>query len=264
MAFMLKDSYTIEDLLAIMALLRGEGGCPWDREQTHQSIRQNFIEETYEAVEAIDSGDTALLREELGDVLLQVVFHTRMEEEQSSFDFGDVCNDICKKLIVRHPHIFGDGKADTAKEVLSNWEDIKKQTKGQTTQTEVLENVPRVLPALMRSAKVQHRAAKVGFDYPDVERAFRDMRSEVEELDQAIKEQSSAHILEELGDLLFSVVNVARFLEIDPEYALGKACDKFIHRFSVVEGLAKDRGINMPGSSIELLDTLWREAKIKE
>lgn len=264
MDFKQKKQYGMDDLLHIMELLRAPGGCPWDREQTHQSIRKNFIEETYEAVEAIDTGDTALLKEELGDVLLQVVFHTQMEHEQGRFSFDDVCDGICKKLILRHPHIFSDTLAATSAEVLRNWEDIKKQEKQHTTQTQVLSSVPRTLPALMRSEKIQHRAAKVGFDYPDAHRAFADMCSEVEELEQAMESGKQEAVFEELGDLLFSVVNVSRFVSVDAEHSLEKACDKFTARFEQVELLAGSRNIDMSKAGIDLLDILWQEVKNKE
>lgn len=264
MEFLQKSNYSIDDLLRIMQLLRSPGGCPWDKQQTHQSIRKNFIEETYEVAEAIDNNDSELLKEELGDVLLQVVFHAQMESENGTFDFNDVADGICKKLIIRHPHIFSDVVADTPQEVLRNWEDIKQKQKGQKTQSEALNSVPKTLPSLMRSEKVQHRAAKVGFDYPDWKRAFLDMRSEVEELDEAVCEGKRDLIEEELGDLLFSVVNVSRFLKVDPERALEKACDKFIARFSKVESLASQRGIEMASAGIDLLDTLWGEVKNME
>ena len=246
-----------------MEILRGENGCPWDREQTHESIRGNFIEETYEAVEAIDKKDTALLREELGDVLLQVVFHACMEEEAGSFDFGDVVNDICQKLIVRHPHIFSDVTVKDTEEVLDNWEAIKNRVKGTKTQTERLEAVPKVYPALMRSQKVGSRAAKAGMDYQSAETAWKDLESELAELQEAVKEKSQEHIEEELGDLLFSVTNVARHLGIDSEYALTRSCDKFIKRFAAAEELAEEQGVNMKDASSAVLDQLWKEAKGK-
>lgn len=264
MDFLQKQSYGIEDLLSIMELLRSEGGCPWDREQTHESIRKNFIEETYEAVDAIDQRDMGLLREELGDVLLQVVFHTEMERELGTFDFGDVCDGVCKKLIHRHPHIFADVVAETPAEVLRNWDELKKREKRQATQAEVLRSVPRSLPSLMRSEKVQSRAAKVGFDYPDVAGALRDLRSEVDELCEAVGSGGREDMLEELGDVLFSAVNVSRFMGVDAEHALLRSCDKFIARFEQVERLAEQRDIDMPAAGIQELDILWREAKIQK
>ncbi len=261
MDFILKDRYHIDDLLKIVSILRSENGCPWDKEQTHESIRKNFIEETYEVIEAIDNSDAVLLREELGDVLLQVALHAQMEEETGTFSFDDVANDICKKLIVRHPHVFGNVQADNTEQVLKNWDEIKKKTKGQNSQTEVLRSVPKMFPALMRSEKVQHKAAKVGFDYPNFQWAFKDLKSELEELEQAISENNVQHQQEELGDVLFSVVNVARFLQVDPELSLSQSCNKFIDRFEQVERLAVQRGINMKESSMEELDQLWKEAK---
>ena len=259
--FQRKERYGMPDLLRIMEILRGENGCPWDREQTHGSIRGNFIEETYEAVEAIDKEDPVLLREELGDVLLQVVFHARMEEEAGSFGFGDVVNDICEKLIIRHPHIFSDVQVNGTEEVLSNWETIKNQVKGTKTQTERLEAVPRVYPALMRSQKVSGRAAKAGMGYVDTAAAWGDLESELRELREAIVQGDSDHVEEELGDLLFSAVNVARHLGIDSEYALTRSCDKFIRRFAEAERLAGEQGLEMKDAGPETLDRLWKEAK---
>lgn len=264
MQFEKKASYTIEDLLAIMQLLRAPDGCPWDRQQTHLSIRSNFLEETCEVLEAIDNRDAALLKEELGDVLLQIVFHAQIEREKGGFAFDDVCDGICKKLIVRHPHIFADIVANTPDEVLHNWEEIKKREKGQTTQTETLKSVPRTLPALMRSEKVQKRAARTGFDYPDVSGALRDLCSEVEELTEAIENGKHSAIEEELGDVLFSVANVARFVQVDSEQALGASCDKFIERFEKVEQIALSRKIDMRQADLAQLDQFWQEAKIKD
>lgn len=263
MDFQFKEKYSMEDLLKIMEILRSPQGCPWDREQTHESIRTCFIEETYEAVEAIDTGDSALLEEELGDVLLQVAFHAQMEAEAGGFDFSNVADGICKKMIVRHPHVFGDVQVDGSAEVLTNWDAIKKKTKSQKSQTEVLESVSVALPALMRSQKVQHKAAKVGFDWPDVGGALDKVGEELQELKEAMESGDQDHCREELGDLLFSVVNVSRFLNLDPEQSLSLACNKFIARFGQVERLAKERGVDMANSSLEELDRLWDEAKKK-
>lgn len=259
MTFLQKEHYNIEDLLSIMELLRTQ--CPWDREQTHQSIRKNFIEETYEAVEAIDKNDANLLREELGDVLLQVIFHTQIEKESGGFAFDDVCDGICKKLIFRHPHIFSDVVASTSDQVLSNWDSLKQVEKHQTTAIQTLQSVPRTLPALMRSEKVQHRAAKAGFDYSETDGAMQDLRSEVDELSQAIAAGTQAEIEEELGDLLFAAVNVSRFVEVNAEEALTRACDKFTTRFAEVERLATEQGIDMRAAGIHVLDDLWKEVK---
>jgi tetrapyrrole methylase family protein / MazG family protein len=259
--FQLKNTYNIDDLLNIMMILRSPGGCPWDKEQTHQSIRNCFIEETYEAIEAIDNEDPELLKEELGDVLLQVLFHSQLESEKNCFDFSDVVDGIAKKMIVRHPHVFGSTVATTSDEVLVNWDAIKKETKSQTTQTEVLQSVSKALPALMRSAKVQHKAAKVGFDWPDVSVALDKVDEETQELKEAIASGSQDDCMDELGDLLFSVVNVSRFLHVEPEQALSRSCDKFISRFQVMERLAKVRGIDINLSTLVELDLLWNEAK---
>jgi tetrapyrrole methylase family protein/MazG family protein len=259
--FEIKEHYQIQDLLQIMRILRGDDGCPWDREQDHDTIRKNMIEETYEVVEAIDRKDSDMLCEELGDVLLQVVFHARMEEEAGGFNFDDVCDGICQKLILRHPHIFGDVVAKTSEQVLNNWDEIKKKTKKQSTQTSVMNSIPRELPALMRAQKVQAKAAKVGFDWDDVSGAFDKISEETAELKQAISDGSTDAITDELGDLIFSVVNVSRFIDVDSEDALTRATDKFISRFSVVEKLAEEKGIDMKTASLEKLDELWNEAK---
>lgn len=256
-----KQRYDIGDLLKIMKLLRGGDGCPWDREQDHHSIRKNFLEETYEVIEAIDKEDPDLLKEELGDVLMQVVFHAQMEDEEGRFNFSDVCDGVCKKLIERHPHVFAEVTVENSKEVLANWDQIKRQTKGQNSTTETLKSVPAVLPALMRSEKVQHRAAKCGFDYPSIEYALKDLESEIIELKEAISEGNQAHIDEELGDLLFSVVNAARFTKTDAEEALTRSCEKFISRFEQVENMAVSDQIDMKQASIEELDKLWKKAK---
>ncbi len=261
MDFKRKDRYTIDDLLDIMRILRSPGGCPWDQEQTHQSIRNCLIEETYEAIEAIDNSDPELLKEELGDVLLQVLFHSQLESEADSFDFSDVVDGIAKKMVVRHPHVFGDTVVSNSDEVLVNWDVIKKETKNQTTQTEVLQSVSKSLPSLMRSAKVQHKAAKVGFDWPDISGALDKVEEETRELKEAIASGSQDDRMEELGDLLFSAVNVSRFLNIEPEQALSLSCDKFISRFQKMEQLAKERGVDMNSSTLDGLNLLWNEAK---
>lgn len=256
-----KSSYNFNDLVEIVKILRSPEGCPWDREQTHKSIRSNFIEETYEAIEAIDTDDMELLKEELGDVLLQVALHSEIESEIGTFNIDDVCDGVCKKLIVRHPHVFSNVIADTTDEVLKNWDAIKMQTKSQESQTQAILSVSRALPSLMRSTKIQQKAAKVGFDWDNVDGAFTKLCEEVEELKLAIKNNDKENQHEELGDVLFSVVNVARFLKIDSEHALYDACDKFTNRFSAVEQLALQRGIDMKTASLEELDSLWDEVK---
>lgn len=261
MDFEIKSKYDFKDLVDIMKILRSPDGCPWDRVQTHESIRQNFIEETYEAIEAIDTKDTELLKEELGDVMMQVVFHALMEEEVGTFDIDDVCDEVCKKLIVRHPHVFSDTVADTAEQVLTNWDKIKMQTKSQKSQSEVLGSVSKSLPALMYSQKIQHKAAKVGFDFEKTDDALDKVEEELCELKTAINNNDSENMSEELGDLLFSVVNVARFIKVDSEKALYDATLKFTDRFGKVEALCKERSIDMTKAPISVLDSLWEEVK---
>lgn len=261
MTFKEKNKYTFNDLVEIVKLLRAPDGCPWDREQDHKSIRQNFIEETYEVIEAIDTDDTELLKEELGDVLLQVVFHSIMEEEKNTFDINDVADGICKKLIIRHPHVFADVKADTTEKVLKNWDDIKMKTKSQKTQAQAMISVSKALPALMRSSKIQQKAAKVGFDWKNADGALEKLDEEVCELKEVISHGSSEQMEEELGDVLFSAVNVSRFIKCDAEKALYNACEKFISRFDAVEKLANERGINIKEASLDTLDDLWDQVK---
>lgn len=260
--FELKDCYDINDLVAIMRLLRAPGGCPWDAEQTHQSIKKNLIEETYEVIEAVNKDDKILLCEELGDLLMQVVFHSVMEEEADVFDFDDVADGVCKKLIERHPHIFGEVEVSGVDDVLTNWDAIKKKTKGQKTTTDSMSSVPRELPALMRATKLQKKAADVGFDWDDVSGALDKLEEEIAELRSAIEKKDKPNMDEELGDILFSAVNVSRFIKTDAEEALTAASDKFLNRFSLVEELAAERGIDMKSSSLEVLDSLWDEAKV--
>ena len=257
--FQYKDSYGVKDLEEIVRILRAPGGCPWDAEQTHQSIRRNFLEEAYEAVEAIDEGSPEHLEEELGDVLLQVVMHARMEEEAGRFNLDGVADGICKKLIYRHPHVFGDVSVSGTGEVLSNWEALKRKEKGQATNTDALEAVARSLPALWRAEKVQKKARKAGFDWPDVSGALDKLTEELSELKEAVA--NGGNVAEELGDLLFSAVNAARFLKVDPEDALNGATDKFIGRFRRVEAGAAGQGKAMEDMSLAELDQLWDRAK---
>lgn len=256
-----KDKYSINDLIDIVRLLRSEGGCPWDIEQTHQSIRQDFLEETCEVLEAIDLNDSELLCEELGDVLLQVVFHCRIEEENNSFKFDDICDGICKKLIIRHPHVFGEITVNSTDDVLENWDAIKMETKNQETYTETLESVAKSLPALMRAQKVGKRAMRAGMDFRSVEDAMVCISNENDELIQAVSTGDKSLIEEELGDLLFSCVNTARHLGIDAELALKNATDKFIKRFSMTENLLRSENIDMKSLPIEELDIYWNKTK---
>lgn len=259
--FNFKDRYGIDDLIEIVRLLRGENGCPWDREQTHKSIRMDFLEEVYEVIEAIDFDSEDMLREELGDVLLQVVFHSQIETENNSFNFSDVTDDICKKLIVRHPHVFGEISVESSEDVLKNWDRIKKDTKGQKTFTDTLKSVPRVFPSLLRASKLGKRASRANLDFKDAESAFTSLKNEVEELSEAINSGNTEHISEELGDILFSAVNVARKLDLNAEELLTKSNEKFISRFEKVEQIAIDNGENMQDLSPDKLDSYWNKAK---
>jgi len=258
--FQLKDRYNVQDLERVMELLRAPGGCPWDREQTHQSIRRNMLEEAYEVVEAIDEENPAHLQEELGDVLLQVVFHACMAQEKGWFNLEDVANGVVQKLVFRHPHVFGTGEAGDTAKALNTWDDQKKAEKGQKTAGDTLNAVARSLPALMRAEKIQDKARKAGFDLNETERAVEKLSEEVEELKQAIWEQSNTE--EELGDVLFAAAKVGRFLGHDSEEALHGTCEKFITRFCRVEEQLD--GTPMKEVPLERLEQLWKDAKAQE
>ena len=249
----------MDDLLKIMELLRAPEGCPWDREQTHQSIRRNMLEEAYEVAEAIDEDDPAHMKEELGDVLLQVVFHARMAQEAGRFDFGDVVDGVAQKLVFRHPHVFGTVTAHDSDGALTAWEAQKREEKGQKTAADTLDGVARSLPALMRAEKVQDKARKAGFDWDSVEPVLDKIAEEAVELKQAARD--NANVEEELGDLLFACVKAGRFLGLDSELALHAACEKFIRRFRRVEELA---GQPMSGLDVPALEALWQQAKGEE
>ena len=254
-----KPSYNFQDLQEIVGILRHPGGCAWDMEQTHASIRRNFLEEAYEVAEAIDEGDPEHLKEELGDVLLQVVFHTSIEEDAGRFDLDAVADGICKKLIYRHPHVFGTVEARDPDGALSAWDAQKRKEKGQSTAGDAMDSVARALPALTRAAKLQSKAAKAGFDWREVSPALDKLSEELEEFRRAVEEDSNAE--EELGDLLFAAVKAGRFAGVDGENALQKACEKFIRRFRAVEALAEGP---LDALDVPELETLWRRAKEQE
>lgn len=256
-----KQSYDIHDFRKILELLRGEGGCPWDAQQTHVSIRRNMLEEAYEAVAAIDSGDRDNLLEELGDVQMQVLFHARMEEEIGSFDFDDVCDAACRKLLYRHPHVFGDVTATNEQEALLAWDEMKRREKSQKTTAKAMEDVAETLPALWRAEKIQKKARKVGFDWPDWQGARDKISEELAELDDAIAQ--GGDVAGELGDLLAACVNLARFLDVDPEQALHGSCDRFVKRFDFMEQEAARQGKDLETMSLEKQEELWQMAKGK-
>ena len=260
--FTWKEHYDLNDFRQVIAILRHPGGCPWDQAQDHHSIRRNFIEEVYEACEGIDTENTELLREELGDVLMQVLFHASIEEDAGRFDIDDVADQAVKKLIFRHPHVFGTRAVDGVEQVLTNWDELKRQEKGQETYTDTLNSVARTLPALWRAEKVQRKAAKAGFDWPEVSGAFAKIDEESTELRAAAED--CTNVEEELGDLLFAVVNAARFLQVDPEDALNRATDKFISRFQRVEQGAAASGADLKELPLSTLESLWQQAKQQE
>ena len=255
----------IERLAEIIGILRKE--CPWDKVQTHESLRPGMLEEAYEVVDAINNHDLENLREELGDVLLQVVFHAHIEEENQNFDLTDVINEECEKMIRRHPHVFleesENNHAKSIDKVLEKWENIKVQEKGTSDVTSRMEKVPKALPALVRAAKIQKKAAESGFDWDDISGAFEKVQEEYREVSECYAENPSGldALKEEIGDLLFSVVNIARFLDIDPEAALDYTNNKFIRRFSYVEKAALACGRELEEMSLSEMDELWNEAK---
>lgn len=254
-----KDRYDVYDLQKLVSVLRGPGGCPWDAEQTHESIRRNFLEEAYEAAEAIDEGDATHLCEELGDVLMQVIFHSDIEADAGRFDLNDVADMSVRKLLTRHPHVFGDVTVSGSDEVLQNWDVIKRIEKKHETIADSLDAVARSLPGLWRAEKIQKKAGKVGFEWPDVSGAMDKLAEELAELQDAIK--TGVSMKEELGDLLFSAVNTARFLGIDPEDALNDSSDKFAARFRHLEAAAASQGKNLDDMSLEEMDALYVKAK---
>ena len=257
--FVRKPQYGYEDLLEIIRLLRSEDGCPWDKAQTHQSIRRGLLEEAYEAAEAIDNDDPVLLKEELGDVLMQVVFHADIESDAGRFTIDDVCDGVVKKLLFRHPHVFGSEHEDSPESVLVSWDKLKRQEKGQKTVADSMDSVARSLPGLWRAEKLQSKAASAGFEWPDVQGALDKLEEEVAELRRAVEE--GGDVPEELGDVLFAAVKVGRFCACDPEDAVNGTCEKFIRRFRAVENGAAAQGREVSQLSLEEMTALWNEAK---
>ena len=257
--FVRKPQYGYEDLLEIIRLLRSEDGCPWDKAQTHQSIRRGLLEEAYEAAEAIDNDDPVLLKEELGDVLMQVVFHADIESDAGRFTIDDVCDGVVKKLLFRHPHVFGSEHEDSPESVLVSWDKLKRQEKGQKTVADSMDSVARSLPGLWRAEKLQNKAASAGFEWPDVQGALDKLEEEVAELRRAVEE--GGDVPEELGDVLFAAVKVGRFCACDPEDAVNSTCEKFIRRFRAVENGAAAQGREVSQLSLEEMTALWNEAK---
>lgn len=251
---------SLEELAELMAILRGPGGCPWDREQSHASLRSYLIEETYEVVEAIDAGEPHKLKEELGDLLLQIVFHAQLARERGAFTLEDVIRGITAKMRRRHPHVFGDVSLNTSQEVLARWDDLKKVEKGDRG----LMDLPPSLPALLKAQRVQEKAARVGFDWPSAAGPWEKVQEEARELQAAVASQRTEDIQEEIGDYLFAVVNVGRHLGVDAEAALSRAVDKFRRRFTFIEQQAARSGKALSELSLEEMDAWWEQAKVRE
>lgn len=252
-----------QKLLDIMDTLRGEGGCPWDLEQDHRSLTPYLIEEAFEVAEAIEGGTPAMLCEELGDLLLQIVFHARISKESSEFDSGDVIDSICRKLIRRHPHIFGTVKVNGSGDVLRNWEQIKMKEKKDSPRKSLLDGIPCSMPSLLLARRLQERAAQVGFDWPDVEGVLDKTREEIGELGEALAGKDPEKIKDELGDLLFALVNVARWAGVNPEEALRHTSRKFTGRFHCIEESARKQGRSLPDMGLDEMEEIWQESKKK-
>lgn len=255
-----EDSLQIDRLRAIMHRLRAPGGCPWDAEQTHQSLVSNLIEEAYETVDTIQRGDHNHLQEELGDLLLQVVFHAELAEEAGRYNLDDVARGISDKLVRRHPHVYAASGAQDTDAVLQQWDDIKRKEKGDEKEP-YLHGVGKGLPGLIKAAKLQKKAAKVGFDWPDQAGVIAKLKEELNELEEALESADEAHIAEELGDLLFSAVNLARFRKLDPEVVMTEANHKFEARFAKMEASLDEQGISLHDASLEQMDATWKAAK---
>ncbi len=248
-------------VVEIMDILRGEGGCPWDREQTRESLKPYLIEEAYEVLEAIDQGDPEKLKEELGDLLLQVVFHAQIARERGEFDISQVLEDLAEKLIRRHPHVFGEKRVKDAREVLENWEVIKGKEKNHAS---ALSGVPPHLPALLQAMRIQEKASRVGFDWSKVEDVWDKVEEEWREFKEACRKGNKEAMAWELGDLLFALVNLARFLGLDPEDSLRQCNKRFTERFCHIEKSLMDRGLTFQDVDLETMDSLWEEAKEME
>jgi nucleoside triphosphate diphosphatase len=257
------ENSSFDRAMGIMRRLRGPGGCPWDAEQTHDSLKRYLIEECYEVIEAIDKGDDGLLREELGDLLLQPLFHAAIAEERGGFTIDDILETLSDKLVRRHPHVFGDQEIRTSDEQIANWEKIKKEEKGEERKS-ALSGVPPHLPSLMKAQKITEKAARVGFDWEHTDQVYAKVLEELHELEETMVSRDQERMEAELGDLLFAIVNLGRFLSINPEEALRKTINRFESRFSHIEGTLHSRGVNLKDASVEEMEKLWEEAKEKE
>ncbi|MGQ9454972.1 MAG: nucleoside triphosphate pyrophosphohydrolase [Armatimonadota bacterium] len=249
------------ELVETVKKLRSREGCPWDRQQTHESLKSYLIEETYELVEAIDSGDLSLVKDELGDLLLQVFLHAQIADESGEFGIADVCRGIREKLQRRHPHVFGEVEVSSVDEVLRNWEKIKRAEAGYEDRTSVLDGIPRTLPALMRATKLSKRAARTGFEWPNLQAVVDKLKEEVAELEAALAKGDREEIRGEIGDLLFTIVNIARWVDVDPEDALRGMLKKFAERFRRIEEHARQTGRDITEMTLEEMDKVWNETK---
>lgn len=256
-------SRNFDRLVEIMETLRGGQGCPWDRKQTRDSLKPYLIEEAYEVLEAIEEKDADKLKEELGDLLYQILFHAQISRENGEFDIEDILSAGCEKMVRRHPHVFGDQKAESAEEVLKQWEAIKKEEKGEGRKS-VLEGVPPHLPALLRAHQLQARAARVGFDWEHVDQVFSKVKEEMTEFEEAFRAKDREDMENELGDLLFALVNIGRFIEVNPEDALRKSISRFISRFRHIEEEIARQGREWRDVSLDEMEALWQEAKALE
>ena len=267
----MNDTYTnIEKLVALVARLRGENGCPWDREQTRETLKPMLIEEAFETLDALDSDDPAELKDELGDLLFQIVFHSQIAREKGEFDLGDVIDRSHEKMTRRHPHIFGQADLKTSEDVLKNWEDIKAAEKGTTSpsrhdsERSLLDGIPKKIPALYRAYQMTAKVARVGFDWERLEDVLSKLNEEAAELNEAVSSGDQEQIIGEIGDLLFVAVNVARTLGVDPETALERSNRKFERRFRYIETAVKQQGRELKDASLAEMDALWNEAKTGE
>ncbi|AWB09833.1 MAG TPA: nucleoside triphosphate pyrophosphohydrolase [Thermodesulfobium narugense] len=259
--FLSKDRYNFSDLVEIVKILRSEKGCPWDKKQTHESIKSNLIEEAYEVIDAIDKKNISSLREELGDLLLQVVFHSQMEAEKKAFDIYDVIDSLVKKLIYRHPHVFGDVCVKDSDEVLKRWENLKLKSNNNAFEESIFSGFTTALPALILAYKAQRRAKNVGFDWDNYDDIVEKIKEEIDEFKSTVNSNNRDKMIDEMGDILFSVVNLARFFNIYPEDALRLSTLKFIKRFVLMERIIRDDNLKISDLDIEKLDFYWEKAK---
>lgn len=264
MIYIKQQKRGFDDLVNIIRILRAPNGCPWDREQSHESIKRELVEECYEVLDAIDKKDLEAMEEEIGDVLLHVVFHGLIAEENNEFDLTDITEGICNKMIFRHPHIFGDEIAKTSEAVVENWDEIKKVEKGYETITDEINGVAMGLPSLIRARKIQKKAAKVGFDFENVDEAIKSLEEEIKEFKDVYKGKNVTRIEDELGDVIFSTVNIGRLLSLDCEEILEKSIEKFIRRFSAIEKRAIENGQQLKELNIDEMNVLWERVKLEQ